>query len=1008
MKKIFKVSLALLATLSLSVSCNKEINGIVDDNTITEQQGIPVTITASLSGELTKVALTQDPDNADGAVKLTWATGDKIRVASHADPTKFSELTLSSGAGYKTAEFSGELASGVVDPYDISYNSAGSSYNYAEQTQSADANTAHLKYIATLSGVNAYADVDFTEAWAKAHGNGTFVRSSVLRLRANLPAGVAATVKSVIIRASKNWVDGGNQIKVNITTPGDAGSDGIINVYATLPASASTLSADATMEFIFETPEHDYLRQLTKEDIGGKTFEMGKVNAIKLNCNTVDTNVFLDDFAGGTGVDGDPWLISNPRQMVKIKDKLKAGETKYFKLTRDIDMSGESWTPLNNVSEYNKAVNFNGNNKTISNLGRNLFYVFKGSIYDLTLDNASVSARGVLTEYIQGTGHEITNVTISNETLSSDAEKVGALIGIINKGTSGVTSVTIDNCKVINTNITVSDSKGNVGGLIGYIDAKTIISNCSVNKDDGKAHTITGANSNVGGLIGNINAIATINDCSVSGINVTGTGVVGGVVGYSNAADVSISGCSYSGGTVTATTRWCGGFVGSTGDFSATISDCHVTNATVTSSSDRVGGFVGQIGQNGVTVKGCTVGTELQKVAVHSSLSGANVNMGGFVGVCYGTVTKNGDNRSRAYTTITSDNSKTGTYVNLGGFVGYLEKGTIEYSDAVATMTEIKGHQVGGFAGVLTNGGVSTIDNCTANSSVTGNNYVAGFIGQATAANHVITNNSSAGTVSGAASVAGFVGVAAQGTWTKNSTSCTVTASGANSGGFAGQLDGSITVSRCYSSGTVTGNGNVSGGFTAMARNGAIMNDCYSTSNLSGSSRKRGGLVGYVDAGTVSINRCYTTSDISNNFEMGGLVGYVNVETFTMTKCAAWNGTIVASSRANDNWSSAACVGVTHLTCTLTDNYRNPNMDSLIYWGTNSGCTLNLPNSFQHPDVSASASLTDPNGNAVTSSTMRPYQGKCDATKTLSLLASTTLGWDGSVWDFTGDLPTLK
>jgi len=83
-------------------------------------------------------------------------------------------------------------------------------------------------------------------------------------------------------------------------------------------------------------------------------------------------------------------------------------------------------------------------------------------------------------------------------------------------------------------------------------------------------------------------------------------------------------------------------------------------------------------------------------------------------------------------------------------------------------------------------------------------------------------------------------------------------------------------------------------------------------------------------------------------------------------------------------------------------------MDSLIYWGTNSGCGINLPNTFQHPNVSTSAPLTDPDGNAVTSSTMRPYQGKCDATKTLSLLASTTLGWSSDVWDFTGDLPTLK
>ena len=37
-----------------------------------------------------------------------------------------------------------------------------------------------------------------------------------------------------------------------------------------------------------------------------------------------------------------------------------------------------------------------------------------------------------------------------------------------------------------------------------------------------------------------------------------------------------------------------------------------------------------------------------------------------------------------------------------------------------------------------------------------------------------------------------------------------------------------------------------------------------------------------------------------------------------------------------------------------------------------------------------------------------PYHGKVEAGKTLSQLASTTLGWDASVWDFSGDTPVFK
>ncbi len=926
MKKIFKVSFALLATLSLSVSCNKEINGIEDDNTITEQQGIPVTITASLSGELTKVALTQDPDNADGAVKLTWATGDKIRVASHADPTKFSELTLSSGAGDKTAEFSGELASGVVAPYDISYNSAGSSYNYAEQTQSEDANTAHLKYIATLSGVNAYADVDFTEAWAKAHGNGTFVRSSVLRLRANLPAGVAATVKSVIIRASMNWVDGGNQIKVNITTPGDAGSDGIINVYATLPASASTLSADATMEFIFETPEHDYLRQLTKEDIGGKTFEMGKVNAIKLNCNTVDTNVFLDDFAGGTGVDGDPWLISNPRQMVKIKDKLKAGETKYFKLIDDIDMAGVSWVSLNNSGSFNKYINLDGDNHTISNLTCNsgsypsLIGVLYGTVSNLTIDHATISSSasvnqhaGVLAGYIGATNHLsvnclVSNVTISNSTVSVEgaSRRAGGLAAFVSQ-VEAPAAITISNVTVKTSSVTAKYL--NAGGLVAEVTGVATFSDCHV---QGTGVTISEQSKNdvsAGGLIGIVSSAATFSGCTVEKA--------------SPSTPTSINAPAY----VSTNSKYVylGGLVGRVDDVAATFNDCSVSNVSVslkgTAANNNfryTGGVMGYIG------KSVSVGNTIGCSVISPTISGA---------VHY-----------------------------TGGFVGYLDGGSIK--------------------------------NCTASSSVT---------------------------VTGASSVGGFVGMVNSGTLENNSTSINVSGS-ANVGGFAGQTVVG-TIKKCSATGTVTASGNVAGGFIGYINGNTTVEDSYATGNLSGKTRKRGGIVGYVESGTVRIERCYATSNISANFELGGIVGYVGVTTFTMNDCAAWNGSITASNRNYDNWSSGAVIGITHPNCHASNNFRNPNMTLTVWW---------VPDAdYDHPDIDgtthplvqcsqtkpftfAEATATSISAGSSNADAGRwAYHGKHSSTNRLSTLASTAkasggLGWDGSVWDFTGDLPTLK
>lgn len=592
-----------------------------------------------------------------------------------------------------------------------------------------------------------------------------------------------------------------------------------------------------------------------------------------------------------------------------------------------------------NPDPYDKVINLDGNGKTISKLGTSLFDDLNGTVANFTIKDATVNGGSAIT---------------------------GILANTIKTASSSVTNVDI-------TGTSISEPFSSTVTATGY----------------------------TGGLIGQTEGSATISGCDVSYTSVSGT-LAGGVIGFANSL-VTVSDCSFSGGTVTASARFCGGFVGSTGNFSSVISDCRVENATIASSSDRVGGFVGQI-QSKVQVKGCRVGTNSQRVIINTTLVGT-INAGGFVGVCYGIVTKNESERSKAFTTITTK-TNTGN-VNVGGFVGYFDGATISYSDADAVMTGVSGQQVGGFAAWLTTK-ACTADNCTAKATISsGCNYAGGFIGNAGAANHTITNNASSGSVSGNATVGGFAGQIVQGNLTNNHTSCTVSA-GANIGGFAGQINGDVIVSKCSSKGLTTASGNVCGGFAGIAQNGAKISDCFSTSNLSGSTRKRGGIVGFVETGTVTITRCYTTSEISANFELGGLVGFANANAITVTDCAAWNSSITASSRGADNWSTAAIVGVSYLTSTLTNNYRNPAMNLTAYWGTTASCTLSLPTSFQHPDVDSSHPLTDNSGNEVTHANNRPYHGKCEEGKTLSWIAENRLGWSSDIWDFSKDLPELK
>ena len=72
---------------------------------------------------------------------------------------------------------------------------------------------------------------------------------------------------------------------------------------------------------------------------------------------------------------------------------------------------------------------------------------------------------------------------------------------------------------------------------------------------------------------------------------------------------------------------------------------------------------------------------------------------------------------------------------------------------------------------------------------------------------------------------------------------------------------------------------------------------------------------------------------------------------------------------------------------------------------------------YSHPDVSTSHPLVKQDGTETTATSTSkgqdgypqfPYHGKVEAGKTLSELASTTLGWDATIWDFSAAMPTLK
>lgn len=920
MKQINRFSILLFAGLVFVFSCAKEqadsrkesASGKESEEALVPA-GKTVTISALLADVVTKVSFDPSFDAVNDkkleSLSLCWESTDKLLVADHDNPGNAALFDLTGGEGTKKAVFSGTAPAGATS-YDVSI--VHGDITYGSQTQADDGDASHLQLIASKQNISDLSTITFDEL------------NSVLAITALMPEGVAGGIRYVDITAMEadgqtpaNIFGTGNSLTIRLDD--NTGDDDYLHLFAALPAGDTEIPAGTTLLMHFGAPEtaHEvYTRFVTLGS--GLTFTAGKLNTINVNASSSAS--YANASATNIGQSTNPYLIGDAYQVAAINSLATGGQTTYFKMIDDVDMTGVTHAPVNTNSNYTQVVNFDGNNKTISNLSANLFYVFKGSIQNLTLSGSNVGAkRGIFAEYCQGEGHTITNVDIIGGSMAATSNNGGAMIGRINNGSG--TTVTITDCDVTNTSVS---GAAQTGGLIGSADATVVVSNCTVVKDGEGTSSVNASGSNCGGLIGQTTGNVTITDCIVSGTNVTGTGVVGGVVGFANSL-VTISNSKYTSGTVTSSGRYIGGFLGSTKDVASRITNCQVEDATINvnhKEDARGGGFVGQL-QFSCMVEGCTVGTPLTSVTVNTKQpkrdgSGteeepyvySKINSGGFVGVNYGTITKNGDVRTKAYVKITSNNTY-GTPLDLGGFVGF-HRGTIEYCDAMVDMSDLQGQYIGGFAGYSVEDGTIARHN-TVQGSVKGNNYTGGFVGYVD--NHTITfsdNEVLDGTVvNGQSSVGGFAGCTAAGTFSNNTVAGTITVRGNNGGGFVGITNGG-SFTDCSSSAAVTGNGTVIGGFvgygavanmTRCSASGAVVKNTANGNQVGGfagsietctldgcnssgsvtttgiTSEYVGGFIGNVRPATdalASIQNCFSTGAVNGSGRWtGGFIGYI-------------------------------------------------------------------------------------------------------------------------------------
>lgn len=271
----------------------------------------------------------------------------------------------------------------------------------------------------------------------------------------------------------------------------------------------------------------------------GSTIENGKFNGEVINNGTITGGVFTGTvFNNGTitgnpalitgsGTKNDPYQIGTAEGLKWFRDKVNNAknaannieDTKICaELTKDIDLSGEAWTPIGIGGAFYAGTppysgTFDGKGHTIKNLSIDSSAHYVG-----------------LFGYVYG--GTIRNLTVSGSVKGS--EHTGGIAGAANGGT-------FENCAN-----QCAVQGGTTGGIIGFAteEGTLIVRDCY---NVGSITTTTG--NSVGGIIGQcINTSGTIRNCYNAG-TVTGTASVGAIIG--NPLIDKIYNCYYLEGSVT-------------------------------------------------------------------------------------------------------------------------------------------------------------------------------------------------------------------------------------------------------------------------------------------------------------------------------------------------------------------------------------------------------------------------------------------------------------------------
>ena len=321
-------------------------------------------------------------------------------------------------------------------------------------------------------------------------------------------------------------------------------------------------------------------------------------------------------FSGGTGTQGDPWLIASQADLSALAEFLNSGNAEqfdaenagvgnchgyYFKQTADIDLTGVTWEPIGYSGSYYFAGNYDGGGHSITN----------------AVSTGKVDPEGYATAGIFGwvAFGSVANLHVKNANFVATGQNNYSYVG----GIAGVCyGSSIENCSVVNSSLESKRNNNNncAGSIVGYSTGGTF-EKCAA--ENNQIRTMAYG----GGFVGEVD-----DDPDYGAGNSTFTnGYVANCTVISETDDSQ--GTSFS-----------GGFAGEITDSTLTIQNCYVYQATLSTVGNAVpqgtGVFAGNLwggstiadtncffGACGITENAGTAGEKTEEDFTNGTVAGS-------------------------------------------------------------------------------------------------------------------------------------------------------------------------------------------------------------------------------------------------------------------------------------------------------------------------------------------------------------------------------------------------